>query len=86
MIELKPCPFCGGEAIVKQTAYGTTDLNSCKLSFDICCGKCSAKAPNGYGYIAFNLGRNGEINRWHDDMPKAAEAWNKRVDNYADQR
>lgn len=80
MIELSSCPFCGGEARIQQTACGTTENNSCKLSFEIRCSKCNATAPNAYGYIAVNLGADGELNIWHDDRDKAAKAWNRRED------
>lgn len=79
MIELKPCPFCGGEATIEQTSHGTTELSSCKLSFLIRCSKCGATAPNSYGYIAINLAQNGELNQWRDDRAEAAKAWNRRV-------
>lgn len=79
MDKLKPCPFCGGQAMVNQTAYGTTDLASCKLSFSIGCQKCGATAPKSRGFIAINLSSNGDLNIWHDDRTAAIEAWNRRV-------
>lgn len=79
-VELKPCPFCGGKARIKQTAYGTTNNDSCKLSFLIECSKCGATAPNSYGYISVNLSDNGELNAWHDDRAKAISEWNRRAD------
>jgi Lar family restriction alleviation protein len=39
MIELKPCPFCGGKA---RLYNGNHD------GFGVCCTKCSAKV---YGYM-----------------------------------
>ena len=79
-VELKPCPFCGSEARIEQTAYGTTDLASCKLSFAIRCRKCGATAPNSYGYVAVNLSADGELNVWHDDRKKAISEWNRRAE------
>ena len=81
MAELKPCPFCGGKAGIEQTAYGTTELNSCKLSFSIRCVKCGATAPTAYGYIAIKLAEDGELTAWHDDRTRAVEAWNRRADD-----
>lgn len=82
--ELKPCPFCGGEAIIEQTAYGTADLSSVRLSFAIRCKRCGASAPNACGYIAINLSNNGELNAWHDDRNPATAAWNRRANDEAD--
>lgn len=83
--KLKPCPFCGGEANVEQTTYGTTDLSSVRLQFAIRCKKCGATAPNANGYIAINLSSNGELNAWHDDRNPAIAAWNRRsIDEQVD--
>lgn len=79
MIELKPCPFCGGKAEFDQIARGTADNFSAKLDFEIRCKKCGATAPDAYGYIAINLSSNGELNVWHDDKSKAIAAWNRRA-------
>lgn len=79
MIELKPCPFCGGEADFIQTAYGTADNSSVRLQFAIRCKKCDASAPNACGYIAINLSSDGELNTWHDDRNPAIAAWNRRA-------
>lgn len=78
MAELKPCPFCGGEAIISQTASGMMEMASCQLSFSIQCIKCRATAPGADGYVAVNLARDGLLNIWHDDREKAIKAWNRR--------
>ena len=79
MAELKPCPFCGGEARFYQTAVGTVDSNSAELRFQIRCKECGAVAPGSYGGICFTLKLNGEMNVWRDDRPTAVDAWNRRV-------
>ena len=79
MDNLESCPFCGGEAKIAQTGYGTLSSNSAKLMFQIRCAKCGATAPGACGYIAINLSVAGELNPWHDDRPSAIEAWNRRV-------
>ena len=81
MEKLKPCPFCGNNAKVEQTSYGTESLNSVKLSFRIECAKCGATAPRADGYISINISRSGELNIWHDDRESAVIAWNRRASN-----
>ena len=78
MIELKKCPFCGGEAQVEQTQCGQIDHSSVGIYFDIRCKKCNATAPGSMEYVALNLSKTGELNVWHNGMEKAIEAWNRR--------
>ena len=78
--ELKPCPFCGGRAIVVQTTYGTSD-GSARLGFEIRCVRCSAKAPSSHGMVLVKLDDNGELRAWKDDRIEAMAAWNRRADD-----
>lgn len=80
MSELKPCPFCGSKAAIEQTGYGTTNNDSCNLSFLIKCRKCGATVPDSCGFISLNLSSDGELNTWHDDRKRAIEAWNRRAE------
>ena len=59
-IKLKPCPFCGGKAIIARyiDAYSL-----------VVCEKCGAES------------RMVEISEKYCSDEKAAEAWNRRVDN-----
>ena len=79
MIELKKCPFCGGEAYVDQSECGKHDGASVGIRFSIRCKKCHSTATGAAGYIAINLSKTGELNIWHNDLVNAAEAWNKRA-------
>lgn len=45
MIELKKCPFCGGEAIVEQEKAGEYTGASVAFMFSIRCKKCNSTAP-----------------------------------------
>lgn len=81
MVELKPCPFCGNDAKVEQTGYGTESPNSARLSFRVECVKCGATAPGASGYISINLSRSGGLNIWHDDRESEIKKWNRRADN-----
>ena len=81
MYTLKPCPFCGGDAEFRQTAYGTAEGNSVKLTFRVECKKCSATAPKSYGSVSINFGIEGLLNIWHDDREQAVKEWNRRADD-----
>lgn len=82
-MELKPCPFCGGKAAIKQTSVQVMETNRDSTSFDfrIECLNCNATAPGAYGYISANLSRDGELNVWHDDRATAAASWNMRIED-----
>lgn len=64
--ELKPCPFCGGEAIINEipphTHYIATFMPDCKGECFVECSKCSCMI--------------GE-----DTRDKAINAWNRRANN-----
>ena len=82
-MELKPCPFCGGKAAIKQSGIKIMETNrdSVKFDFSIRCVNCNATAPGAYGYISANLSRTGNLNVWHDERPSAIESWNRRADD-----
>lgn len=79
MVKLKPCPFCGGEAVfvTRSVGYG----RRCAIfNFEISCKSCLAKAPEAYGSIEIYLDQNGEVAMYKDERSKAIEAWNRRAE------
>lgn len=74
---LKPCPFCGGEAeFVTDTSGYKND--SRMISFHIQCKDCEIEYPKRYE-IKLHLGSHGEIVTDIDERQKALEAWNNRT-------
>ena len=67
MSELKPCPFCGGRAIIRQIPEDFLPYDK----FAPCCDnhKC----------VAFYIGYCDE--GIYDTKTKAVEAWNRRANN-----
>ena len=63
-IELKPCPFCGGEANTFQTRWTNNRWYTCCPSCETICG-----LPDGYDFVGK-----------YDTEAEAAEAWNTRAE------
>ena len=74
MAELKPCPFCGGEAAIKAIykSCGFTIWCQCKDS------SCAARTV---GYCPNISEEDRALENIESCKNKAAEAWNRRVDN-----
>lgn len=66
MIELKPCPFCGEEAVIRST----TALNGKYSAFYIKCSSCEIQTLS-YVDTRYDL----------DALKKAIETWNLRVND-----
>lgn len=77
-IELKPCPFCGGEAkfLIKCTSERGVSRG---YGFGIYCSKCGVTTAKTNYALEFRMGDNGEIEIATDERPLAAEAWNRRA-------
>lgn len=80
MIELKPCPFCGGEAKFLVKTYKERGVER-GYSFGIYCTKCDLVLPRTNYSVEFQLNADGEIEMITDERLLAAEAWNRRADN-----
>ena len=68
--ELKPCPFCGGWAVVKATTK--------RIGFTIWCecGECHAKTE---GYCPNIEKEDASLANIEECKNKAIELWNRRV-------
>lgn len=78
MMELKPCPFCGGSAKFLVKTYAERGITR-GYSFGIYCTKCALTTPKTNYSIEFQLIDNGELEMTTDERLLAIEAWNRRV-------
>lgn len=75
MAELKPCPFCGGKAYIREYAHGHGGNGCFNASYECGCSNCKIafKANSEFslknGYPVFSV--NG--------YEKCVEAWNRRI-------
>ena len=69
-VELKPCPFCGGKAVIKAKTkeYGFTIWVECE--------KCNARID---GFCPSIENENKSIENIENCKNKAIELWNRRV-------
>lgn len=80
MNELKPCPFCGGEAKFFTTTFSQKG-ESRGWGFGIFCTRCNVKTPKSDYKVEISFCSNGEIKQTLDERAKAVEAWNGRTND-----
>lgn len=83
MAELKPCPFCGEEAIFftkVSCPYATGGLTR-SWEFGVGCLTCGIALPKSTYRLSVQMTKDGSIEVIKDDRQEAADAWNRRVDN-----
>ena len=75
MNELKPCPFCGGEAKLHVSHHGDfTDIHVEMITcINVRCKNCNARSEMKYA--------NGHNRSYETAEKEAIEAWNRRIDN-----
>ena len=75
MAELKPCPFCGGEAEIKKfrASYSVLPQKYDGIAIRATCKKCGAVSP----YKRSKM--HGNFKEWEEE--KAIEAWNRRAED-----
>ena len=72
-IELKPCPFCGGEATVTIAPYAGVAFVECKQCSAMMGRYHKGGATNHHGFWTH-----------FESKEEAAEAWNRRTDDATD--
>ena len=72
MSELKPCPFCGGEAKLEKSTRAFVGGKSTKCSL-VHCSKCNARTAK------FDITDYGRSSHSLAARLDAIEAWNRRV-------
>lgn len=79
MNNLKPCPFCGGEAGASIISMGGSGTEG-NIHFKIQCKDCGATATS-TTYVAMGkLGNGLEVEFSGTAMEKATEDWNRRAE------
>ncbi|MDO5786053.1 MAG: Lar family restriction alleviation protein [Eubacteriales bacterium] len=76
MLELKPCPFCGGGAFY-DVIGNKSSHTFVGFDYKIRCAKCEAEIPKVFD-ITLGMNRCGELIIKNDERAQAAEMWNRR--------
>ena len=75
---LKPCPFCGGNAM-----FLTITQSSVGVMFKIKCMKCRIEFPKSYECEMY-MDQDGGIRTGKDERTKAITDWNRRANDETD--
>ena len=80
MADLKPCPFCGGEAEF-VTKHNNSSHHGVGFTFEIQCVECGATTPKASGCITLQLSDCGIVVPIDDGRGKAIAEWNRRTED-----
>lgn len=78
--KLNPCPCCGGNAVYFDSKK-TFELWDIVFHFTIMCRKCGLQLPDDKYVLRIGMAKNGDISIKKDDRQKAAEDWNRRMND-----
>lgn len=75
--KLKPCPFCGGEATIREFACGSTGNGEFSASYEVGCKDCKIKFLRESKFSLINghpvFSKNG--------YDECINAWNRRAND-----
>ena len=75
--KLKPCPFCGGEATIREFACGSTGNGEFSASYEVGCNDCKIKFLRESKFSLINghpvFSKNG--------YDECIDAWNRRTND-----
>lgn len=77
MIELKPCPFCGRAAIIKEFSNGYKANGKFTASYSCGCKNCEIFFKDTSIFVL----EHGKPKFEHDGYEEVVNAWNKRVND-----
>ena len=70
--DLKPCPFCGGEAFIEEGHRAFIRGKSTRVNY-IRCRRCNARTNR------YEIRKFGKTSHSTEALKLAKEAWNRRV-------
>lgn len=75
--ELKPCPFCGGKAEIREYANGHKGSGEFTANYEVGCNKCKIK----FHFETIFVLKNGQPKFIQNGYDKCIESWNRRTEN-----
>lgn len=75
--ELKPCPFCGGQATIREYSVGHKGNGTFTASYKCGCEKCNISFTRESEFV-LEKGLQKFIRNGYDQVK---ELWNRRVNN-----
>lgn len=84
--ELKPCPFCGEEAVFfpKRSCPDAAGGLTRRWRFGVGCLACGIALPKTTYSVSVQMKQDGGIEVVEDDRQEAADTWNRRSNDGAE--